>query len=165
MGSAERNLPGGYSQVAVPIFKNSSYEPTIEVGFTNSLIQEFERSKIARVTGRSEAQVTLEGVINTVTYTHGGQTTGVNLLPREAVLTNAYTVTVTATIKVVRASDRKVLWAGDFTGERPYVPPQVLMAGINSVNPLYNLSARRQTIELIAQSMMAEAHDRITENF
>ncbi|MGE0634017.1 MAG: LptE family protein [Pseudobdellovibrionaceae bacterium] len=163
MGAVERNLPGGYSQVAVPIFKNASYEPSIEVFFTNSLIREFERSKVASVTDRSEAQVILEGDISSVTYTHSNQSE--LIAPQGVVLTKTYLVNVTVNIRVVRASDRKILWNGSFRGESPYTAPGVHMAGINSVNPLYNLSARRQTIEKISQSLMAEAHDRITENF
>jgi hypothetical protein len=69
------------------------------------------------------------------------------------------------TVKVVRQADGTELWAGSFSGERTYAAPQVTLAGVNSVDPLYNLSARRQNIDLMANDLMLEAHDRITENF
>ncbi|HRO68381.1 MAG TPA: hypothetical protein PL182_12500, partial [Pseudobdellovibrionaceae bacterium] len=62
-------------------------------------------------------------------------------------------------------SDSEVVWEGRFRGERTYAAPQVHMAGVNSVNPLYNLSARRQNLDVLAQEMMIEAHSRMTENF
>lgn len=147
--------------MVVPIFKNASQEPAIEVDFTNRLIQEFERSKVARVTERSEAQIVLEGRIASVTYTHGGPSPILD----GVILTNSYTINIIVNIQLIRASDRKILWTGDFKGERTYSPPFVTLPGVNSVNPLYNLSARRQNINIMAQTMMAEAHDRITENF
>ncbi|MNY58066.1 hypothetical protein D3C86_1943590 [compost metagenome] len=68
-------------------------------------------------------------------------------------------------MKLVRQADGTELWSGSFSGERTYVAPQVTLAGVNSVNPLYNLSARRQNIDIMANDIMTEAHDRITENF
>lgn len=169
IGSPDRSLPGGYRQVFVPLFKNRSMEPGIEVAFTNSLIQEFERAKIGRVSEENRAEVLLEGEIESVTYTPGGKIEysedGRKDLPVGAVMASSYTILILARINLVRSSDHSVLWSGSFRGERPYNSPQVLTAGVSSVNPLYNLSARRLAIDTIASSMMSEAHDRMTENF
>jgi hypothetical protein len=164
LGSPDRTLPGGYKQISIPVFKNLSQETAIEVYFTNSLIQEFERSKIARVVDPNLAEAVLEGEIETVTYTPSGQNQG-GSLPTGAVLAAQYQILITAKITVKRNSDKSILWTGTFNGERTYIAPQVLNAVINTVNPLYNLSARRQNIQSLASEMMQEAHDRITENF
>lgn len=164
LGSPDRTLPGGYKQISIPVFKNLSQETAIEVYFTNSLIQEFERSKIARVVDPNLAEAVLEGEIESVTYTPSGQNQG-GSLPTGAVLAAQYQILITAKITVKRNSDKSILWTGTFNGERTYIAPQVLNAVINTVNPLYNLSARRQNIQSLASEMMQEAHDRITENF
>lgn len=164
LGSPDRTLPGGYKQISIPVFKNLSQETAIEVYFTNSLIQEFERSKIARVVEPNLAEAVLEGEIESVTYTPSGQNQG-GALPTGAVLAAQYQILITAKITVKRNSDKSILWTGTFNGERTYIAPQVLNAVINTVNPLYNLSARRQNIQSLASEMMQEAHDRITENF
>jgi hypothetical protein len=163
LGSPDRSLPGGYKQVFIPIFTNRSMEPGIEVDFTNSLIQEFERAKIGRVTDANQAEVLVEGEISSVTYTPSSLSE--SGLPTGAVLAAQYQILVSATVTMRRQSDKSVLWTGTFSGERTYTPPQIKTAGINTANPLYNLSARRQNIATMASEMMLEAHDRITENF
>lgn len=169
LGSPDRSLPGGYRQVYVPVFKNKSMEPGIEVSFTNAMIQEFERAKIGRVTEANQAEVLVEGVIKSVSYARSGTDLNADdpnsTLPLGTVLTSSYQILITAEITLRRSSDKTVLWAGTFNGERTYTAPQVTAAGVNTVNPLYNLSARRQNIDLMANEMMSEAHDRITENF
>lgn len=162
LGSPDRSLPGGYRQVFIPIFKNKSMEPSVEVAFTNNLIQEFERAKIGRIVDSNQAEVIAEGTIESITYRASGITANPNT---QANLAAQYQILVVANLTLRRSSDKSILWQGTFNGERTYVAPQVTATGINTVNPLYNLSARRQNIEVVAASMMAEAHDRITENF
>jgi hypothetical protein len=164
LGSPDRSLPGGYRQVFVPMFKNKTYEPSVEVAFTNSLIMEFERSKIGRVTDSHQAEVLVEGEIESIAYNASPPSTG-SSLPTGAVLSPQYQILISARVTLRRNSDKSVLWSGTFKGERNYNAPFVTGAGINTVNPLYNLAARRQNIEAAAAEMMSEAHDRMTENF
>ena len=150
--------------MTIPIFRNLTQEPGVEVGFTNSLIREFERSHAGRVTSPSNAEVQIDGQISTIQYLPGGKNEG-KTLPTGAVLASEYRIIITSKIKLLRVADRSVLWEGEFQREQTYVAPQVTQAGLNTVNPLYNLSARRQNIEVMAGDMMSEAHDRMTENF
>jgi hypothetical protein len=169
LGVASRTVPGGYTQVSVPVFKNKTQEVGIEVGFTNSLIHEFQRSRIARVVDNSLSEVSVIGTIDHVDYLPvsklaAGDSAALNL-PLGSVMASEYRILLTVTVKVIRQADGTELWKGSFSGERTYAAPQVTLAGTNSVNPLYNLSARRQNIDLMAVDLMSEAHDRITENF
>jgi hypothetical protein len=171
-GPGERHIPGDYTEIAIPVFKNSTQAVGIEGYFTNALVREFSRSKIAKVVSKNEAPVVIEGVIERVEYKHGGRIDGNDedadnkiSIPDNTVLTTDYRVYVDADIKVIRTSDRKILWNGKIKNERNYTAPQVGLAGINSVNPLYNHSARMDVIQALAQDMMAEGYDRITENF
>ena len=65
-GSPDRSLPGGYRQVYIPVFKNLTPEPGIEVDFTNALRREFERSKIARISeyDAADAEIKISDVIS-----------------------------------------------------------------------------------------------------
>jgi len=139
------------------------------VGFTNALIQEFERSQVGKVTTENLSDVKVVGVVESVQYLPGTSlvsgSSSAPYLPEGTVLAADYRILVTVTVSILRQADHTQIWTGSFSGERTYVAPQVTLAGVNSVNPLYNLSARRQNIESVANDMMAEAHDRMTENF
>lgn len=164
LGEPNRSLPGGYTQIQIPVFKNATQEVGIEVGFTNALIQEFERSRSARVVAPEYAEAQIDGEILSVQYLPGGIQGG-DRFPRGSVLASQYSILLVVKVTLRRKSDNAQLWTGQFNGERTYVAPQVLQAGINTVNPLYNLSARRQNIENMASDLMSEAHDRMSESF
>ena len=167
LGVGTRTIPGGHQQVSVPIFKNKTQETGIEVAFTNSLIQEFQRSHIARIVDNAISEVSIDGSIDSVQYLPGAKRVAgsSSYLPTGTVIASEYRILILVSVRVVRQSDGEVLWSGTFSGERTYAAPQVTLAGVNSMNPLYNLSARRQNIDVMANDIMVEAHDRITENF
>lgn len=166
IGSPDRSLPGGYRQIRVPIFKNQTMEPGVEVAFTNALRQEFERSKIARLSRDEEAEVYVEGSILSVDSVAGSPTSsGDKLLDDKAVLATNYRVYVSLETKLRRQSDNEILWQGQFGGETSYSAPRIFSPVLNSANPIYNLSSRRQAIESLSLELMSEAHDRMTENF
>lgn len=171
LGYGQRSLPGGYSQIAIPVFKNKSDIVGIEGSFTNSMIRQFANSKVAKVVDKAEAPLWVEGEIVNVELVHEGRinanegsenTIG---LPSNTVLTTQYRVLTTVALVLKRASDKKIVWQGSVKGERVYPAPQVGPAVINSVNPLYNHNAKVDMIENMSIDMMAEAHDRMTESF
>lgn len=169
LGAGSRSLPGGYRQMSIPVFKNWSQEVGAEVPFTQALQLEFRRSRIGSVVEDPLAEVRIEGEIASIDYIPEGKLTAGSApgryLPEQTVLASRYTVQTTVRITVVRRSDGERLWEGRFDQQKAYDAPLVTVSGVNTVNPLYNLSARRQAIELLANEMMVEAHNRITENF
>lgn len=167
-GSTTRSLPGGYRQVSIPVFKNRTQETGIEMAFTNALIQEFQKSSITQVVDENQSQVQIIGEIVALKYDSGGggeQPGASNYLPRGTVLAKTYGTSLDVHIRMVRKSDQTELWSGDFHAERSYNAPFVTLSGVNSVNPLYNLSARRMNIDAMSLDLMSEAYDRISENF
>jgi hypothetical protein len=70
-GQLDRALPGGYDRVAIPMFVNDTHEVGVESYFTQALRTEFERSRLARVTSKADAQVILEGTIKSVDFVPG----------------------------------------------------------------------------------------------
>lgn len=162
-GTPERSLPGKYKAVAIPVFRNSTMEPGIEMSFTNALRQEFARSKVAVVTERDQAPVELIGRVATLNISREVLRDDSRQLG--PVLATVYRIRMVLDFELRNRASGEQLWAGSVNGERTYNAPQVFTSKINSVNPLYNQSARRQNIETLAGTMMSEVHDRVTENF
>jgi hypothetical protein len=160
-GTLKRTLPGGYTKVAVPIFKNSSSEPGIETYFTSAMIEELERHDMADVTGEDDAQVVLEGTIQSIRYERGAY---FSPEPNTALNTEYY-INVNTEVKLIRKSDQKLLWSNVFSGRRQYYAPQITINGLKSANALYNHSARLRNLGTIAKEMMEQAHNHMTENF
>ena len=168
-GSPERRIPGGYQAIAVPVFKNKSQEVSVETFFTQAMMMEVEKSSLARVTSKEESQAILLGEITSISYGLGtevtSETEGFKDLAPGTALARWYTIYVTVDVKLVRSSDMAVLWEGAFNRERRYTAPIITKSVLNTANPLYNHSARIQNIQILSQDMMAEAYERLTENF
>ncbi len=171
VGYETRRLPGGYRSLAIPVFSNKTKEVSVESYFTNSLIREFERSRVAKVTNKSQAPVFIRGSISSVTLADNGQVAAnsgsqkLKYLPKNTVLNTGYRVVVTVHVQLIKNSDKRIVWEQNFVNERVYSAAQISVTGINSVNPLYNHSAKHQNIRMLAKEMMREAHDRLTERF
>lgn len=164
-GFGKRALPGGYRELAIPMFENRSKEPGLEVDFTNSLIDRFQKSEVALIRDKNHSPVVLRGMITSVDVMRGLGASNIGKLPERAVLSTEYRLTVGADIQIVRQSDQKVIWSGTFSRSKVYLAPRIGTPVVNSANALYNDSIRRQTLRLLAQEMMIEAHDRMTESF
>lgn len=162
-GAPERTLPGGSQDIRVPMFKNLSQEVGIETSFTNALIDELSQSRVAQVNPQSEVEVL--GTIESVQYFPLGKKTIGEIGSDQMVLATDYRVVIVMGMVVKKHLDDKVLWADKFTGERTFSASQVSTPIVSSANPLYNLSAKRRNIAELAQDLVAEATDKMTENF
>lgn len=169
--------------MAIPMFNNKTPEVGVETYFTESLRSEFERSRLAKVTSKNDAQVIIEGTVKEIKFlslvqVKGGETSDIsapqetlaradapNPLPKDAVLTKEYATAVKIVISARKVSDNTILWEGDFNSQRNYRGPLLGTPGLSNSNPLYNQSARQDAVSKIAKDLMSEAHDRITENF
>ncbi len=153
------------------MFKNLSDQVDAEKYFTEAIVRDFDRSRVAKVVGLRQAPIVLDGTITSITYTpdayiYAGNTESNTIdLPVNTVLASSYRCSVNVNIKIRRKSDNKIIWQGDFSDEREYQAPQIGLAVINSADPLYNHSAHNEVVEQLANDMMQTAHDRITENF
>lgn len=163
-GDTQRTLPLGYKQVSIPVFKNLTSEPGVGMDFTDALIREVEKSRVGRITERNLSEIEITGVVSNIGL-EGLNKNELAGLPKGAVLASEYRVSLTVDLTLVRRSDQTVLWSGQVSGTKTFPAAQITATGINSANPLYNLSSKRRTIQLLAREMMIEAHDRMTENF
>ncbi len=165
VGKKDRTLPGETRLVGIPMFQNLSPEVGVELDFTNALIQEIAKSRTVEVVPSESSEVVLEGTVISIKYNAAATSDQLPHLPSGTVLATIYRITADVRLQLRNKAKNEVIWTQSFSGERTYTAPQVATAGINSVNPLYNLSARRQNIRIIAADIMAEARDRLTEKF
>ncbi len=165
ISSDKKQLPGGYDHVFLPPFSNRTKLPGIEIYFTNSLGREIRRAAIAKVSDKDTSQVTIEGTIQDLRFAPSAPSESIKQLPKYATLFTSYRIFLETAVTVRRNSDNQIIWSGVIRGEKSYDSPQVASAGINTVDPLYNHSARHQYISQLAQDMMIEAFDRMTEQF
>ena len=165
IGTSDRRMPEGYKLVAVPVFKNQSHEVGAEVAFTNAMIREMERHQIAHVVPKAQAQVVLDGVIDSIQYLVTNQTNDLAVVPKSTILNTHYSIVVGVTLRLKRASDGVNIWTESFNAERSYQAPKIALEGLNSANSLYNDSARYDNLSAMATDLMVEAHSRLTENF
>jgi outer membrane lipopolysaccharide assembly protein LptE/RlpB len=63
MVGKETHVPPGLNSVAIPTFKNETFEPGIEISFTQAFLREFIQDRRVQVVSRAEADSILEGVI------------------------------------------------------------------------------------------------------
>ena len=63
MVGKETHVPPGLNSIAIPTFKNETFEPGIEIPFTQALLREFIQDRRVNVVGRAEASCVLEGIV------------------------------------------------------------------------------------------------------
>jgi outer membrane lipopolysaccharide assembly protein LptE/RlpB len=78
MVGKETHVPPGLNSIAVPTFKNRTYEPGIEVPFTQAFLNEFILDRRVKVVSRAQADSLLEGSITnfrmrSVSYDQSGR--------------------------------------------------------------------------------------------
>jgi outer membrane lipopolysaccharide assembly protein LptE/RlpB len=67
MVGKETHVPPGLNSLAIPTFKNLTFEPGIEVPFTQAFLREFIQDRRVNVVDRAEADSVLEGSIRNFT--------------------------------------------------------------------------------------------------
>ena len=163
------SLPGAVKSIFVPVFKNLSPEPGVEVFFTDSMKSEILRSGYATIlNSEQESDAVLVGTIKTVDFWTDEsiiEAKSTSYLPTGTVLSSQVKVTVSVSVSLRRKLSNETLWSSDFTQTRNYVPPQVTLPVLNTANNLYNQTAKRQTLSVLSSEMMQLAFDRLVDNF
>jgi outer membrane lipopolysaccharide assembly protein LptE/RlpB len=63
MVGKETHVPSGLNSIAIPTFKNQTFEPGIEVPFTQAFLRGFILDRRIKVVDRAQADTVLEGSI------------------------------------------------------------------------------------------------------
>jgi len=175
-GNRNESLPGKYSEIAVPVFKNQTQEVGAEIYFTNAIIEELSRNPSSKLTSQEYAEVVLEGEVRSLAVVGEGLATfkdpancptvgTANCLPSGTELANTYRMDVIINIRIRRKVDRQVIWSKSLSGQRSFASTKLAAYPGNSANPLYNQSALHINLKLMAEQMMSQAYFSLTETF
>ena len=105
----ETHLPPGVTSIAIPTFANQTYEPGIEVPFTQAFLTEFIRDRRVKVLDKREADSVLEGTIKSFTFQ--------SVSYDQAGLVSEYQTTVVVDLTLKRQSG-EILWKENDLSER-----------------------------------------------
>ena len=149
MVGKETHVPPGLSSVAIPTFKNATYEPGIEVQFTQAFLREFILDRRVNVVDRAHADSILEGSIMdfriySVSYDQSG-------------LALEYQTTVVLDL-TLRDRAGKVLWE-----QKSFSETQWFRASSTSV--LVNEANKQAAIQAIGRLVAERLRNRIFYNF
>jgi outer membrane lipopolysaccharide assembly protein LptE/RlpB len=67
MVGKKTHVPPGLTSIAIPTFKNRTFEPGIEIPLTQAVLNEFIQDRRVKVVSRAEADSILEGVVTNFT--------------------------------------------------------------------------------------------------
>lgn len=165
LGYKSKNLPGEHTVIKIPMFTNETKIVGAEIYFTNELKRQFYRSKIANIS--DNAPVKIIGKIRRIYIDQDARGSKEDFpnLPANTVITTSYNMTIDVKIQMIRKSDKKIIWQSEFSDFLLYSGAQLKLEGVNSSNTIYNQSAVKTNIQKLANIMMSEAHNRLTENF
>lgn len=167
-GYQARELPNDYKIIYLPVFQNDSDLTGIEVVFTNALKYEFKLSRAATLKGPKASQAKLVGVVKSIETLSEAQFTADddnNNLPQNTVLDTIYRLVAHVDLSLIDLNSGETVWTKKFNAEKVYDAPQLTKESVNSSNPLYNESAKRQFLSVLAKEMMREAHSQLSERF
>jgi len=148
MSGKETHVPPGLISIAIPTFKNKTFEPGIEIPFTQAFLNEFIQDRRVKVVSRAEADAILEGVVTDFTaYGVAYDRSGFVLQYRTSIVVN------------LSLKDRtgKVLWE-----ENGWTENQWFRASSTGVT---NEAAKQVAIQRTAGFMAERIRDRLFYNF
>lgn len=148
MVGKETHVPLGLNSVAIPTFKNRTYEPGIEVPFTQAFLNEFILDRRVNVVNRAQADSLLEGSITdfrvySVSYDQSGRAL-------------EYQTSVVLDL-TLRDRTGKVLWE-----EKNFSETQWFRA---SSNVLANEANKAAAIQQIGRLVAERLRNRFFQNF
>jgi len=148
MVGKETHLPPGITSIAIPTFINQTFEPGIEIPFTQGFLREFIQDRRVKVVSRNEADSILEGSIKlfriySVSYDRSG-------------VAQEYQTTVVIDL-TLRRKNGEVIWTqNDFSDSRVYR---------TSYNVLVSESNRAAAIQALGKFMAESIRNRFFYHF
>ncbi len=167
VGMQTRALPQGYRAIEVPVFTNLTLETGAETSFTNAIIAELSRLPSVSVQEPGAGEVKLFGQIKSISVLPSSEQSSAQnpLVPFGATIATGYTVAIKLEVRLLRRTDNTLIWSTEVVQARSYTSAQMLATGLNTLNPLYNQSAKTRAVTLLAQDMASLVVDQMTETF
>ena len=163
---ADSKPPAGIQTIAVPTFENKTYEPGLELSFTERMRGELGRgSAVQLVLDTARADAVLSGEV----LSFRAVPTVLVPLPSVPGLTGSqdrrlptrYRAIVEVRVSLVSVSTGEVLWEDRLEGTEEYDAGQAP----EGFEPLARESQQQAAIGRIATDLMREAYDRMMTDF
>lgn len=161
----ELKPPAGVRSVHVPTFANKTYEPGLELPFTERIRTELARGRGARlVTDRGDADAVLTGEVLTfravpTVLVRNTEEFGSAALDR--LLPRRYRAIVEIRISLLSVATGEVLWQDVLEGAEEYGAGDAP----EGFEPLAREALQSEAIARMAEDLMREAYDRIMSDF
>jgi len=148
MVGKETHVPPGLTSVAIPTFVNQTFEPGIEVLFTQAFLKGFIQDRRTKVVDREEADSVLEGMIksleiSSVSYDRSG-------------LALEYQINVVMDLMLKKRSG-EILWREKDLAERTWYRA--------SSNALINEANKAAALQQAGRSMVERIRNRFFYDF
>lgn len=148
MVGKETHIPPGLNSIAIPTFVNKTFEPGIEIQFTQAFLREFIQDRRVKLVDRKEADSLLEGVVTSfnlrsVSYDRSG-------------LALEYKATVVLDLTLKKRSG-EILWIEKDLSETRWYRA--------SSNPLFNEAGKKKVIQEIGRDMAQMIRNRFFYQF
>ena len=157
--------PGGVRTVLVPTFVNRTYEPGLELPFTEKIRDEFLKGRgVHLVTEKRDADAVITGEVLTFRAVptvlirppnFPADKTGNRLLPIR------YRAVVEVKISLISVSTGEVLWEDKLEGTEEYDAGQAP----EGFEPLARETQQQAAVASLAEDLMREAYDRMMTDF
>ena len=152
-----RQFPGGGKKVAIPTFKNETYEAAIEDAFTEALRYEFLKSRHVQLVSLKDADAVIYGTVSSFTLGVAFTKQKEFSPPRQPkLLATAYTASASVSVVIKDKKTGNILWQKSFTNPESY--------GVGE-DSLVNETNQRVAISELTQYMMEDIHDQIFMDF
>lgn len=138
------HIPDEIKSVAIPVFENKTMEPVIEEEFTPMIIREFIKDSRIKVVDRTEADIVLNGNVNSY------KESPLSFDQNQEVL--EYRITVTTHLKITRQKINNIIWEKDIIKSSEYKV---------SSNVMTTRTSKLLALKEIAKNLSEEVTDRV----
>ena len=135
--------------IAIPFFKNNSFEPGLEAIFTNAFVSEFVESRRLQVVGVEQADVVLYGKIKDVNQ----DSIAYNLDDKA----REYRIMVVLSVSLEDRRTGSVLWKRGSMKHSEEFPV--------SQQTVFSEAAKREALKTLADDLAERVHDSIMQGF
>jgi len=159
----------GVNTVTVSIFKNNTFEKDIEIYFTNALRSELNTRSTELIYSNSNPDAVFEGKITNVSINPAGRIYGTKStelqggLADKRVLAVSYNVSVSVNIKLIKLSNKKILWQNNFTNTTSFNSGSFTNED-QITNVFIKDSSKEEAIKNLATLMMQTIIDTVLSN-
>ncbi len=162
------SLPGGYTTIFLKDIENNTLEVGLESDFRELFFRQFGTSQYIQLKPDSQSETELKITVESVLVSPTGALSRRDLpsLPSGKSLASSYRVVLNIYAELRNnLPSRKLLWAQKFSANRIFSASRIGSEVFNSVNALYDESAKKETLKVLTKELAEEVYISVMEGF